>query len=162
MPGGHLTTPQGFFAGAASAGVKTTPSALDLALLFSAREASVAGVFTRNKVRSAPVYVTEKRVASGRMRAVVVNSGCANALTGAEGIRDAELMAAAAARRLGVAPEEVGVASTGVTGVPLPLDKVVLAMPSLEIDRDGGPAFARAIVTTDTVPKEHAVSVATA
>jgi glutamate N-acetyltransferase/amino-acid N-acetyltransferase len=159
IPGGHVTTPRGFRAGAVAAGIKTTPGVLDLALLASERDCSAAGVFTRNLVRSAPVGVTEARAAAGRLRAVVVNSGNANALTGEQGVRDAEEMASLAAAHLAVPPEFVAVASTGVTGVTLPLDKVRAGIPSIVITEDGGPSFARAIMTTDTVPKEVAVSV---
>jgi len=159
--GGHVTTPRGFLAGAVSAGLKSVPGALDLGLLYSERDCAAAGVFTRNQVRSAPVQVTEARVRAGKLRAVVVNSGCANALTGAAGIRDAETMAALAAAKLGLAPAEVAVASTGVTGVALPIEKIRDALPALALAADGGPSFARAIMTTDTVPKEVAYSVQT-
>jgi glutamate N-acetyltransferase/amino-acid N-acetyltransferase len=130
-------------------------------LLYSERECAVAGVFTQNRVRSAPVGVTEARVRAGGLRAVIVNSGNANALTGDEGVRDAEAMATLAARHLGLGPEEAGVASTGVTGVKLPLARVKAALPGLTVTRDGGPAFARGIMTTDTRPKEIALSVKT-
>ncbi len=156
IPGGHVTSPRGFRAGAVSAGIKTVSGALDLCLLASDRDCAAAGVFTTNLVRSAPVGVTEARVAGGRLRAVVVNSGNANALTGPDGVRDAEAMAAAAAKHLGLSPEEVGVASTGVTGVPLPLEKVRAGIGRIELRSDGGPDFARAIMTTDTVPKQAA------
>ena len=159
IPGGHVTTPRGFRAGAVAAGIKSVPGALDLALLASDHHCSAAGVFTRNLVRSAPVGVTEARVAGGRLRAVVVNSGNANALTGDQGVRDAEEMALIAAAHLGIPAELAAVASTGVTGVPLPLDKVRAAIPSIALTTEGGPSFARAIMTTDTVPKEVAVSV---
>lgn len=159
IPDGHVTSPKGFLAGAVSAGIKSVPNALDLALLYSERECSVAGVFTRNLVRSAPVGISERRVLAGRVRAVVVNSGCANALTGEEGVRDAEEMTELAARHLGIAPEEVAVASTGLTGARLPMSKLRSALPSITLTHNGGPSFARAIMTTDTVPKEFALAV---
>src|SRR3990172_1800289 len=136
VPGGHVTTPRGFLAGAGSAGLKSVPGALDLGLLYSERDCAAAGVFTRNQVRSAPVQVTEARVRAGRLRAVVVNSGCANALTGAAGVRDAETMAALAAAKLGLAPAEVGVASTGVTGMALPIEKIRAGLPALALAAD--------------------------
>jgi glutamate N-acetyltransferase / amino-acid N-acetyltransferase len=159
VPDGHLTTPKGFLAGAASAGIKTVPGALDLALLYSEHDCTVAGVFTRNLVRAAPVILTEKRLASGRLRAVVVNSGCSNALNGPGGMEDAEEMTRLAAAHLGINPDEVGVASTGVTGVRLPMSKIRSALPTIVLTHAGGPSFARAIMTTDTRPKEHAVQV---
>jgi glutamate N-acetyltransferase/amino-acid N-acetyltransferase len=161
IEGGHIASPRGFLAGATSAGIKAAPGALDLALLYSERECASAAVFTRNQVKGAPVIVTQRRAAAGRLRAVVVNSGCSNSLTGEAGIADAEEMADLAAQRLGLAPEEVGVASTGVTGVRMPMDKIRAALPRLALAAAGGPAFARAIMTTDTRPKEVAVTVAT-
>jgi glutamate N-acetyltransferase/amino-acid N-acetyltransferase len=161
IEGGHIASPRGFLAGATSAGIKAAPGALDLALLYSERNCASAAVFTRNQVKGAPVIVTQRRAAAGRLRAVVVNSGCSNSLTGEAGIADAEEMADLAAQRLGLAAEEVGVASTGVTGVRLPMDKVRAALPRLALAADGGPAFARAIMTTDTRPKEVAATVAT-
>jgi glutamate N-acetyltransferase/amino-acid N-acetyltransferase len=159
LPDGHVTTPKGFLAGAVSAGIKTSPGALDLALLYSERECAVAGVFTRNLVRSAPVDVSERRVRAGGVRAAIVNSGCANALTGDEGARDAREMTELAAAHLGLDAEEVAIASTGLTGARMPMAKVRSALPSIVLTHAGGPAFARAIMTTDTVPKEFAVSV---
>lgn len=156
---GHITTPKGFLAGAVSAGIKTVPGRLDLCLLYSERDCAVAGVFTTNLVRSAPVDISEARVHRGGVRAVVVNSGCANALTGDEGVREAEEMTEIAAGRLGIPAEQVAVASTGVTGVRLPMAKVRAALPTVTISADGGPDFARAIMTTDTVAKEIAIAV---
>jgi glutamate N-acetyltransferase/amino-acid N-acetyltransferase len=89
IAGGGVTTPLGFLAGAVAAGIKTRAGALDLALLFSERECSAAGVFTTNLVKGAPVIVSQERLAGGRIRGVVVNSGCANALNGEGGYRDA-------------------------------------------------------------------------
>jgi glutamate N-acetyltransferase/amino-acid N-acetyltransferase len=121
---GGVTTPQGFFAGAVSAGIKTRAGALDLGLLYSERECTAAAVFTQNLVKGAPVILSRERVANGRVRAVVVNSGCANAITGDAGIEDAREMTRIAAAHTGLAPEEFAVSSTGVTGVRLPMDKL--------------------------------------
>ncbi len=161
IPGGHLTTPAGFLAGAVSAGIKTKAGALDLAILYSERDCSVGGVFTTNLVRSAPVDVTEARIATGSMRGLVANSGCANAPFGGKGTSDAEEMAELAAKQVGVAPESFGVSSTGVTGVLMPMDKVRAGLRQIAPTREGGPAFARAIMTTDTRPKEVAFAVKT-
>ncbi len=160
ITGGGVTTAKGFLAGAASAGIKSNVGALDVGILYSERECSVAGVFTTNRVRSAPVPVSQRRVKAGGLRGVVVNSGCANALTGKEGTADAEEMAALAARKLGLRDEEMAVASTGITGVRLPMVKVRAGIQAATLGHDGL-AFARAIMTTDTVPKEAAVAVGT-
>jgi glutamate N-acetyltransferase/amino-acid N-acetyltransferase len=128
----------------------------DLAMLVSDLPAAVAGVFTRSTVVGAPVTVSRARAARGRARGVVVNSGCSNVAMGARGIRDAEVMAAAAARAVGCDAHEMLVASTGVIGMPLPMDKIRsgVASASQALAADGMPAAARAIMTTDTVPKE--------
>jgi glutamate N-acetyltransferase/amino-acid N-acetyltransferase len=159
IEGGGVTTPKGFLAGAVSAGIKSVPGKLDLCLLYSERECATGGVFTTNRVRSAPVGISEARVRRGGVRAVVVNSGCANALTGDEGVREAEEMTAIAASLIGVPAEQVAVASTGVTGVRLPMAKVRAAIPTITLSANGGGAFAEAILTTDTVSKEAAVLV---
>lgn len=159
IPNGHVATPRAFRAGAIAAGLKSAPGALDLGLLYSERECTSAGIFTRNLVRAAAVRVTEARIAAGPLRAVIVNSACANALTDEEGVRDAAEMTELAAKHLGLRPEDVGVASTGVTGVALPMEKIRAAVPRIELSPRGGPAFARAIMTTDTVAKEVAFAV---
>jgi glutamate N-acetyltransferase/amino-acid N-acetyltransferase len=162
IEGGHVTTPKGFLAGAVCAGMYASGSkagALDLAILFSERECAAAGALTRNLVRSAPVYVNEKRLPEGRLRGVVVNSGNANAPFGDAGIEDAEEMAALAARKLGVPATEFAVCSTGVTGVAIPMDKIRKGVPQIELAREGGPQFARAIMTTDTRAKQVAFAV---
>jgi glutamate N-acetyltransferase / amino-acid N-acetyltransferase len=160
IPDGHLTTPRGFLAGAVSAGIKTVPGALDLALLYSEHDCASAGVFTRNMVKGAPVVLSQKRLAGGRPRAIVVNSGCSNALNGPGGMEDAEEVTRLAASHLGISPDDVLVASTGITGVRLPMTKIRSSIPSVVLTHNGGQAFARAIMTTDTRPKEHAVAVA--
>jgi glutamate N-acetyltransferase/amino-acid N-acetyltransferase len=162
IPAGHVTTPKGFLAGAVCAGMYASGSkagSLDLGILYSERESVSAGVLTTNTVRSAPVYVNEKRFPAGRIRGVITNSGNANAPFGDAGIAEAEAMAALAARKLGVLDEEFAVCSTGVTGVLLPLEKIEAGVPRIELSADGGPDFARAIMTTDTVSKEVAVAV---
>ena len=153
---GGVTTPQGFVAGAMACGIKPSGKP-DLALVASRTAAAVAGVFTTNRVKAAPVLLSQQRAASGRARAVIVNSGNANACTGGEGMRAAERMAAAAARRLDLAADEVLVLSTGVIGVPLPVEKIEAALPALTPSPAGGDAAARAIMTTDTRPKTAAV-----
>ena len=127
----------------------------DLALLVSDRPATVAGVFTRSTVPSAPVELCRARVPSGRARAVVVNSGCSNVAMGARGRRDAEAMAAAAAAALGCEASQVLVASTGVIGQPLPMAKIRrgIAGAARALSPGALGRAAEAIMTTDTVPK---------
>jgi glutamate N-acetyltransferase/amino-acid N-acetyltransferase len=144
----------GFQAAGMAAGIKKN-GASDLGLICSSLPAAVAGVFTRNQVQAAPVLVSKTRVARGTARAVVVNSGNANCYTGDQGMADAEAMATLTAAELNLAPEDVLVASTGVIGAPLPMDKIASAAPVLasHISPRGLDDFSRAIMTTDTVPK---------
>jgi glutamate N-acetyltransferase/amino-acid N-acetyltransferase len=161
IPEGHVTLPKGFLAGAVSAGIKTRVGALDLCLLLSERDCAAAGIFTRNLVKGAPVILSAEHVSDGKLRAIVANSGNANALNGPDGYRDATEMAQLAATKLGLAATEVAVCSTGVTGVKLPIEKVRSFLPTVAVSADGGPSLAEAIMTTDTRPKSTAVSVAT-
>lgn len=156
---GSITSPQGFSAGATSAGIKKkSGNPLDLGILYSETPCVVAALFTTNLVKAAPVVLSQKRVQS-RISAVVVNSGCANACTGERGLADAEEMATLVARSLGVSIESVVVASTGVIGVPLPMDKIRAGTGKIVLSREGGHELAMAMMTTDTIPKEVAVSV---
>jgi glutamate N-acetyltransferase/amino-acid N-acetyltransferase len=149
-----VTAPRGFRAAGVKAGVKE--DALDLALLVADEACAAAGVFTTSHTAAPPVAVAREHLASGRARAVVVNSGCANAATGPGGLGDAREMAALAARAVGCRPEEVVVASTGVIGVRLPMDRVGagVAEAARRLSREHGAEAARAIMTTDTRPKE--------
>lgn len=158
---GGLTSPLGFTAGAVYAGIKGHGGAdrLDLALLLSDRPCSVAGVFTKNRVCGAPVTLCRERVQHGRARALVINSGCSNVATGERGLADARRMAALAGAKLAVAAEEVLVGSTGVIGRALPMDKISAGIEKVSLSRDGGLAFSRAMMTTDTVHKSRAVRV---
>jgi glutamate N-acetyltransferase/amino-acid N-acetyltransferase len=143
----------GFRAAGVHCGIK--PEALDLALLASDVPAAAAGVFTRSTLVGAPVELTRARVRSGRARAVVINSGVSNVAMGERGRRDARAMADEAGRSLGVRPEEVLVASTGVIGEPLPMARVRRGIRAAgrALAGDGLPSAARAIMTTDTFPK---------
>jgi glutamate N-acetyltransferase/amino-acid N-acetyltransferase len=145
---------KGFKFAAVEAAIKK-PGRKDLALIFSETPALVAAVFTTNKVKAAPVLLDEERVKSGSCRALVVNSGNANACTGAQGMADAVETARLAAAKLGVAEESVLVASTGVIGVPLPMDRLRSAIPRLAESLGSGSLddIAAAIMTTDTFPK---------
>jgi glutamate N-acetyltransferase/amino-acid N-acetyltransferase len=144
----------GFTAGAVAAGVRDgTPTRLDVALIVSERPCAAAGVFTTNQVIAPPCLVTRRHVEGGPIRAIVVNSGNANACTGDRGERDAIAMAQAAASKVGCDPHEVAVASTGVIGVPLPIDRIAHAVRSIELRAGAWNDVARAIMTTDTRPK---------
>ncbi|MDF1553029.1 MAG: bifunctional ornithine acetyltransferase/N-acetylglutamate synthase, partial [Deferrisomatales bacterium] len=151
--------PLGFRFGAVEAAVKA-PGRLDMGCILCDRPAAAAGVFTRNRVVAAPVTLCRERVPSAAVRAVLVNAGNANACTGEEGFADAVRLCAAAADALGVAPEAVLPCSTGVIGLPLPMQRMVTALPALEgvMGRDPEP-FARCILTTDTCAKVAARSV---
>jgi glutamate N-acetyltransferase/amino-acid N-acetyltransferase len=158
IPSGGVTSPRGFLAGAASAGIKHAEvKRLDLGILFSEAPCTAAAVFTTNKVKAAPVILDQQRLKSGKARAVVVNSGCANACTGRQGMVDAAEMTELTARHTGVATEDVLVASTGVIGAKLPMGLIRAAIPEIKLSVKGGHDIARAIMTTDTVPKEVAV-----
>ena len=144
----------GFEAAGMAAGIKKN-GAFDLGLICSRQPSVVAGVFTRNLVQAAPVLVSKSRVIKGTARAVVANSGNANCYTGDQGVSDAEAMASLVAAELKIPPEEVLVASTGVIGAPLPMEKIASAAPVLatHLSENGFDAFSQAIMTTDTVPK---------
>ncbi len=148
----------GFAAAGLAAGIKKN-GRKDLGLIFCERSAAVAGLFTRNRVQAAPVRLDRERVKRGRCRAVIVNSGNANCCTGEEGELRARRMARAAALALGVAEEEVLVASTGVIGEPLPIALIEQAAPALAaaLRPEGIADFAEAIMTTDRVPKAISV-----
>src|SRR5690242_5056728 len=155
---GNLTTPRGFRAAAVAAGIKKTPGALDLALIFSdARDTAAAGMFTTNRVAAAPVELSRRHLKESRgwARAVVVNSGNANAATGAEGLRASLQTARAAAKLLAVSPRQVLVASTGVIGLPMKVDLILNQLPALarDLSTENASDVARAIMTTDTFAK---------
>jgi glutamate N-acetyltransferase / amino-acid N-acetyltransferase len=154
---GGIATAKGFRAAGISAGIKATKK-LDLALIVSDTPAAAAAMFTQNKVQAAPVLVCKEHLqkSGGVVRAIVVNSGCANACTGDRGMADAHAMAAETARLVGCPVEQVLVASTGVIGVNLPMDKLGSGIPQAFAALSGsdGPQAAQAIMTTDPFPKE--------
>jgi glutamate N-acetyltransferase/amino-acid N-acetyltransferase len=160
LPDGSVTSPLGFTAAAAHAGLKSG-GGLDVALLVSATSCGTAGVFTRNTVRAAPVIYDEDLLGErpGRVRAVAMNARVANACTGADGIAAARAMAQAAEQAAGLPPRTALVLSTGVIGVPLPVDRIAggLREAAGRLDAAGGLDVARAIMTTDTRPKHCAV-----
>lgn len=160
---GGVTAPAGFTSAALHCGIKAASGALDLSVLAADRTASAAALFTTNLAVAAPVIVSRGHLehTGGRARAIVTNSGCANACTGDDGLANARRMAAETASGLGCAPEEVLVASTGVIGVGLRMDKVSpgISRAVTGLARGKGAELARAIMTTDPFPKEHAVTV---
>jgi len=155
---GSVTSPKGFQAAGIAAGIKASGNK-DLALIFSETPCSAAGVFTLNRVKAAPVFVTQERLRDGRAQAVVVNSGNANCCTGAQGMADARRMAEVTAEALKLRAEDVLVGSTGVIGVPLPMEAVERGIRRIvpALSPTGGDDAAEAIMTTDTVPKKAAV-----
>jgi glutamate N-acetyltransferase/amino-acid N-acetyltransferase len=158
IPSGSITSALAFSAGAVHAGIKSKDE-LDLGILHSEVSCTSAGIFTTNAVKSAPVILSQRRIAKERAQTIVANSGCANACVGKQGLADALEMANLAAIQLGTSPEEVLVASTGIIGVPLPMDKIRAGIPSIKLTRRGGHDFCRAIMTTDTRPKELAAQI---
>ena len=156
---GGVTAPAGFRAGGAYAGIKTygPEPRLDVGLLVSERPCTVAGVYTRNAVVGEPLRLTRERAAAGSAQAIVANSGNANTATGPQGAADAVRMGALAAAALGLEELAVLVASTGVIGRPLPMDRIAAGIAAVATSADGGEEFARAILTTDTRSKQAAV-----
>jgi glutamate N-acetyltransferase/amino-acid N-acetyltransferase len=159
---GGITAPQGFVTAGVPAGIKRN-GGLDLAIVASTTPASAAGVFTTNQATAAPVVVSREhlQVTGGRARAVVVNSGCANACTGPAGMQVARLMCIETARALDIDAEDVLVASTGVIGVQLDPRAATAGIieAAHQLDRAHHAEAAAAIMTTDPFPKEHAVAV---
>ncbi|MGZ5297453.1 MAG: bifunctional ornithine acetyltransferase/N-acetylglutamate synthase, partial [Actinomycetota bacterium] len=150
-----VTYPLGFRAAGMSAGLKPSGRP-DLGLLVGDPGTTVAGLFTTNRVAASPVHLSRARIADGRGRAVIVNSGQANAATGERGDADARTVVAAAAAALGVDVADVLACSTGVIGEPVHVEPLLASLPILAgaLTAAGGPDFARAIMTTDTVDKQ--------
>ncbi|MDK2821315.1 MAG: glutamate N-acetyltransferase / amino-acid N-acetyltransferase [Clostridia bacterium] len=154
---GSITAPKGFLCSGIEAGLKKEKK--DMALIVSEVPARAAAIYTKNKVKAAPLVVTQEHLKKGIVRAVVVNSGNANACTGSRGYQDAKEMAVITAKHLNCEPEQVIVASTGVIGVPLPMDKIAhgIEKAANQLSATGGNDAAKAILTTDTREKEIAV-----
>lgn len=156
---GHSTSPKGFLAGAAYAGVKTYGEGkLDLGILVSESPCTVAATYTRNVLHSASVDVNRAKLTVGPARGVVCNSGVANSSTGPRGIADGYRLAELAAQKAGIAADEMLVCSTGVIGHFLPMEKLETGMAEVRLHPAGGPEFSRAIMTTDTRPKHASVA----
>ncbi|TET39284.1 MAG: bifunctional glutamate N-acetyltransferase/amino-acid acetyltransferase ArgJ [Dehalococcoidia bacterium] len=158
IPGGTITSAKGFLGGATYAGLKTKGS-LDLGILYSEVPCVAVGLFTTNRIKAAPVLLCQKHLVNRRAQAIVVNAGCANACTGERGLEDAAAMAKLAAGRLGIAPQDVLVASTGVIGERLATGLIAENIEKVALSKEGGHELSQAILTTDTYTKEIAVAV---
>jgi len=159
ISGNNIVSPIGFKATGIHCGIKHKKN--DLALLVSEVPANVAGVFTTNAIQAAPLMVTKEAMQqTGKMQAIIVNSGNANACTGQQGLKDARLMQQKAAEKLGIAPALVGVASTGIIGEVMRMEPIVKGIQKLEpsSELEGSILFSQAILTTDTVTKNTAYS----
>jgi len=157
IPGG-LLAPKGWQAGVTCANIKgSTPDKLDLAILVSDSDCAAAGVFTQNQLRAAPVRWCQQQLPAKNIRAVIANSGNANACTGEQGFRDTAEMVSLAASTLGAEPSQVLVASTGVIGVPMPMDRLRAGLRQLQLGA-GADDFNDAIMTTDTRRKQASVA----
>lgn len=155
---GTVTSPRGFSAGATEAGIKYK-GRLDLGILFSEQPCASVAVFTTNRIKAAPVILSMKNIQHRDARAVVVNSGCANACTGDKGMHTAMETANLVAHKLGLTADRILVASTGVIGTEIPMHKLKTGIQKIILSPDGGHSLARAIMTTDTKPKEVALRV---
>jgi len=157
---GGVTAARGFTASGVSAGIKRSRKP-DLALVVAAHPASAAAVFTVNRVQAAPVQTSKRRLRAGAARAVLVNSGCANCMTGPDGERDAIRLGREVARALGIPERHVLLASTGIIGRRLPVPRIERAIPRLveQLSRANHRSAALAMLTTDRLPKEAAVEV---
>ncbi|WP_425059849.1 Arginine biosynthesis bifunctional protein ArgJ [Sporomusa carbonis] len=154
---GGITAPQGFKAAGVHCGIKKNGKE-DVAVIYSTVPAAAAAMFTTNQMAAAPVIVSRQAVERGKARAIVVNSGCANACTGEQGLADAKAMAHQAAKALNLDDNEVLVASTGVIGVTLPMEKVTagISQAVADLSESGHEQALAAIMTTDTFPKSCA------
>ena len=159
---GGVCAAEGFVAGATGCGIKSGKVArVDLAVIFSEAAATAAATFTTNKVKAAPVRISAEHLRAGKVRAVVLNSGNANACTGPTGLADARAMAAATAKSLVLKSSQVLVCSTGRIGVPMPMPLVLKGISSVKLSRAGSGKAAKAIMTSDTFAKEAALEVTT-
>lgn len=156
---GGITRPKGILASSVWCGIKKKKK--DLCLIYSEAPASAAGVFTSNKVKAAPLILSKSHLRKGTARAILANSGNANCLTGSEGLKDAREIAQAVARELSIGQEDILIASTGVIGRRLPVEKVIFAVGALAsaLGSSSSTDIAKTLMTTDTVPKEIAVSI---
>ncbi len=155
---GGITAVPGVLAAGINCGIKSQNK--DLALIFCRQPATVAAMFTTNEVKAAPIQLCQQKFAVGFAQAVIINSGNANAGTGDQGMADCRKMAETTAQGLNISDDMVWVASTGIIGVPMPMDKITAGIRRIipQLSSQGGEAAAEAIITTDTHPKQLAVS----
>lgn len=158
---GGVAAPKGFTASGVISGIKKSGKKKDCALIVSDTTATVAGMFTQNVMKAPPVIWDAAVCATGKARAIFINSGNANAATGEQGVADVCTTADLIAKNLNVSPQEICICSTGVIGVPLPMDRIAAGIEACisELSPSGSPDAATAIMTTDTVPKEVAFEI---
>ena len=149
---GSLENVRGFTAVGKHIGIKKERP--DFAVIFSDRVCSAAAVYTKNKVKGAPLYLTMEHLRDGKAQAIVVNSGVANVCTGLRGMEDAKRTAEIAAKELGIKKEDVLIASTGLIGAYLPMDKIEKGLSGIKNELSAESKVAEAILTTDTAKKE--------
>lgn len=157
---GGVCAPKGFVGKAISAGIKNPDAPrLDMALIYSTKSCTSAATFTTNRVKAAAVKLTQAHIRRANIRAIFANSGNANACTGVRGIEDAKTISRAISGALGLRASEIGICSTGVIGLPMPMMRIEpkLAELTTDLSPDAGEDIARAIMTSDTKPKEIAV-----
>lgn len=156
---GGVTAPNGFLASGVHCGLKQGSLKKDLALIYSEVPAAAAGMYTKNKVKGAPIYVTKEHLSNKRAQAIIINSGNANTCNGDDGLIKAKKMTSLQANKLNLKAEDVLVASTGVIGVPLNIDAIKDGIPMLteKLSKEGSNDASLAIMTTDTFQKQLAV-----
>lgn len=155
---GGVTSPKGFLASGIHCGLKKNSLKMDLALIYSEVPAAAAGVYTKNKVKGAPLYITKEHLSNKIAQAIIINSGNANTCNGEDGLLKANKMAQVQAKALNIKTDNVLVASTGVIGVPLNIDAIKSGIPLLtdKLSINGSDDAASAIMTTDTFKKQFA------
>jgi glutamate N-acetyltransferase / amino-acid N-acetyltransferase len=154
-----VTAPKGFLASGIHCGLRKNHSKLDLALIYSDVPGNAAGVYTKNKVKGSPLYITKEHLIDKKAQAIIINSGNANTCTGDDGLLKAKQMAELQAKALNIKTTDVLVASTGVIGVPLNIDKIKYGIPLLteKLSTEGSADASYAIMTTDKFKKQLAV-----
>lgn len=157
---GNICAPKGFLASGIHAGIRKNSKKSDLAIIYSEVPAVAAGVFTLNQAKAAPVILSQKHVNQGTIQAIVVNSANANACTGQVGMQHAQRMVDTVAENFKISPQYVAVASTGVIGVPLPIEKIIKGIhTAIPVVSQDGETAAKAIMTTDTYSKSIAIEI---
>ena len=156
---GGVTAPNGFLASGIHCGLKPGSLKKDLALIYSEVPAAAAGMYTKNKVKGAPIYITKEHLSNKKAQAIIINSGNANTCNGDDGLHKAKKMTSLQAKELNLKTDEVLVASTGVIGVPLNIDAIKNGIPLLteKLSKDGSNDASLAIMTTDTFQKQLAL-----